>query len=114
MAKLFSMDPKVIGKTAFPSYRGRKFRLNTDGYVCFCDLNWSGGTRNSYSVVRLSDGMVASGHNNFAPWSNPIEGKCIDVPSGYAIVEWTQFCGKDLGLRIYLSTEEPVYQDCLD
>lgn len=94
---------KILAKTAFPSYRGRKFR-NGGSRLTFHDLCWGGGTRNYYTAVRLSDRSVmdlAFG----APWSPAFvatEGKTIDVPRGVAIVEHSFFCGHDSGLTVYL------------
>ena len=100
------VDPNIraIAMRAFPNYKGRTFRHDTSGHVTFYDLNWGGGTRNSYTAVRLSD-MRAQAGTVMAPWNNPIEGKTVDIPPGFAIVEHTIFCGKDMGLRVYTAID---------
>lgn len=103
------MDPKdlkLIGKTAFPNYKGRTYRHEAGGSCTFMDLNWGGGTRSTFRAVRLADMKVDQGLGSAvpAPWANPFEGKTVEIPTGYAIVEHSIFCGKDLGLRVYTAS----------
>lgn len=102
------MDTKKIGKLAYPSYKGRKFREDRKGRVTFYDLNWSGGTRNTYTLVRLTDGATDPGVRNLPPWANPFEGKTVEIPAGFAIVEHSFFCGKDSGLTVYYAKQEAL------
>ena len=99
---------KIIGKLAFPEYKGRKFYTDMTGFVRFCDLNWSGGSRNTYTCIRLADGQTAKGDRSCPPWSNPFEGARVEIPMGFAIVEHTMSCGKDLGLTVYLNPQQTV------
>ena len=48
------------------------------------------------------DGLSIAYGADFAPWSNPVEGKTCDIPQGFAIVENTVYCGKDCGLTVYM------------
>jgi hypothetical protein len=95
--------PLVRG--TFPNYQGRKFRVEAAEAVTLADLNWSGGTRSQYRACTLTGEPTggADRYNAMAPWANPAEGQRLPVPAGFAVVEHTQFCGKDLGLRIYLN-----------
>lgn len=93
---------KIINAT-FPSYRGRKIRLELTKQVTFCDLNWSGGTRNSYAAIAHDGRTDRLDMSRVAPWANPIEGRTIDLPPGVLIVEHSIFCGKDCGLHLYLN-----------
>jgi hypothetical protein len=104
-----SYDLKAICKQAFPSYRGRKIREDRSGRVSFYDLNWSGGTRNTYRAVRLNDG-ASSGFDGSSPppWANPMEGASVTIPAGYVIVEETIFCGKGPWMRIYWPADPPA------
>ncbi len=92
---------KTIGKSAFPTYKGRKFRHDASGKCYLSDLNWDGGSRSVYKAVRLEGMQVLDGPTIPAPWANPYEGKAATVPEGFAIVEHAIFCGKDAGLTIY-------------
>lgn len=101
-------DIKTIGKRAFPNYKGRKFRDDRRGKVTFADLNWSGGTRCEFRAVNLMTGQSAGdtvGLNQTAPWNNVFEGKTVDIPAGFAVVEHSIFCGKDCGLIVYFGSD---------
>lgn len=94
----------IIGAT-FPSYRGTKVRVKAAETVTLRDLNWAGGTRNQYAGCSLSEGRAtgdASEGNEAPPWANPYEGAIVPLHPGIALVEWSQFCGKDLGLTIHV------------
>jgi len=98
--KLTTAQARLFAKAAFPTYRGRKFKMIFTDKVTFYDTNWSGGTRNQYVAVN-SDGRTAMLHAP-APWVNPVEGKTVELPENAVIVEHTIFCGDDCGLRIYV------------
>lgn len=95
---------KAIGRAAFPDYTGRKFRVYSTGTVVFSDTNWGGGTRSYYTAVRLGDGKTEP-MADYAPWANPVEGRSIFIPAGFAVVEHSYFCGRDCGLRIHLGIQ---------
>lgn len=89
----------------FPKYTGKKIEVRATESVLLHGLNWAGGSRNQYAACSLSGqamGNAAIG-NQAAPWSNPVEGKSCPVPAGYCVIEHCLFCGKDLGLRIYVN-----------
>jgi hypothetical protein len=95
-------DPIKVSK-ADPEYRGRSIKLVIQDYVCVTDLIWGGGTRSVYRAVNLAD-LRASRDTRFLPFPEVtrMEGT-YPVPDMVAIVEHTIFCGKDLGLRIYIN-----------
>jgi hypothetical protein len=89
-------------------YSGRKFQANITTEVTFTGTNWSGGSRSRYTAVRLADGECGKafgGSDMPAPWSNPVEGKTVEIPAGVVIVEHCLFQGKDLGLTFYVRPE---------
>lgn len=87
---------------AFPGYTGRKVRIEFCLQVTLYDLNWSGGTKNTYAVVSNTGSGFSSRYVPApAPWDNPYEGMVVKLTPNILIVEHTQFCGKDLGIRIY-------------
>lgn len=96
--------PAIVNAT-FPGYKGRKIGVKAVESVTFIDVNWSGGTRSQYRACAL-DGTPTERQPNMGampPWANPFEGKTVALPAGFVIVEHVMFCGKDLGLRIYVN-----------
>jgi hypothetical protein len=91
-----------VVKRAFPNYRGRKFRVEVTEHVSFQDVNWGGGTKNYYVALLLNGDNVASLPDR-PPWSNPAEGATVALPPGSVVMCNTIFCGKDLGIRIYVN-----------
>lgn len=101
--KVKKSDVAEIVKGTFPEYKGRKFLVRASEQVTFSDLNFSGGTRNQYRACAIDGASVESkfNMNSPAPWANPFEGKRIELPAGFLIVEHSVFCGQDCGLTIY-------------
>ena len=92
-------DVRPILEASFPDYRGRKFWIVPVERITLHDLNWGGGTRNVYIAVRF-DGS----HSRLvavAPWVEMREGMTIDLPLDALLVEHSDFCGHDMGIRIY-------------
>lgn len=88
----------------FPDYKRRDIRIVPTEKVSFYDLNWSGGTRQSYSLVRLADEATLSlAHwSQAAPWDNPMEGATMDMKPGFLVVRTGFFCGKPSMLTIHV------------
>ena len=90
-----------VCKTAFPSYNGRKLKINHGCEKISMRSYWSDGSRNYFVVLRLQDNKflnVPVGH----PFFNNLTG--VDdwmIQEGFVVVEHTIFCGKDLGLTIH-------------
>ena len=98
--KVTKAQVKPIVAATFPEYSGRKYRVEFSETVCFYDLNWGGGTRNTYRAIKMSNAQVAQVPSG-SPWNNPIEGKTVDLPEDVVVVQHTIFCGQDLGLTMY-------------
>ena len=101
-------DVEPLVRATFPEYRGRKIRVQPRERVTFSSLNWEGGSRSQYRACTLTGQWTGSAakYNAQAPWANQAEGKSVDIPPGACIVEHVMFCGKDLGLRIYVRPED--------
>lgn len=98
-------EVEPIITATFPGYTGKKVQVMAAESVTLRDLNWSGGTRSQYAGCSLETGRAtgnASAGNAAAPWANPYEGAVVPLVAGMALVEHCLFCGKDLGLRIYV------------
>lgn len=89
-------------------YSGNKFRAESCTEVTIpMDAGlWSGGSRETYRHVRLSDGaMVDAVNHNEAPWGNRKE-RTIKLEPGFCVVKHIIFCGKDLGLAFYVHPDD--------
>jgi hypothetical protein len=100
------MTIKQIAKIAFPKYEGRKFKADYSGEVTFRNTNWDGGTKSIYIAVRLDDSKSFDAKIP-APWLNPYEGRTLEIPEGFAVVENIIFCGKNIGLNVYMPIITP-------
>jgi hypothetical protein len=97
---------KLVAAT-FPGYRGRTIRIEFTEKVMVYDLNWDGGTNNSYRQIDASGfSPDLSVMNSPAPWNNDYEGKTIDLTPEMIVVKRSYFCGHDVGITIYA---HPVY-----
>ena len=124
--------PEVVALAlrAFPSYRGRKFEIEGREHGLSLVSAWSGGSRSLYVVLPIARGISAPlpirtskiagvEGTELAPmpigpdmWRVPENGspfgaaplQCDTIPEGVAIVEHCMFCGKDMGLTVYVST----------
>lgn len=96
---------ETLVKATFPEYRGRKFKVVAAEKVGLYDLNWSGGTRNQYRACTVTGHSTGGSdrYNAMAPWNNPAEGAMLPVPIGCVVVRHGMFCGKDLGLTVYVN-----------
>lgn len=99
-------DVKEVVRAVDPSYRKRQVSVVAASSVCLHDLNWSGGTRSSYTAVDLSTMGVVGGSSRYAamaPWSNPAEGATLPIPEGFAVVRTGFFCGRELTATVYVN-----------
>ena len=105
--KVKRADVARIVERTFPEYRGRSFHVMATEAVHIHGLNWSGGSRNEYRALS-PDGRTGANPtmNALAPWDNRYEGTTVEIPAGYVVVEHCLFCGKDLGLRIYVNPSD--------
>jgi hypothetical protein len=96
--------PHIIRAT-FPGYTGKKVEVRASESVTISNLNWGGGSRSQYAACTLDGEPTGNAFaaNQADPWKNKVEGQSVAVPPGHALVEHCLFCGKDLGLRIYVN-----------
>lgn len=94
---------KQIVKAAFPGYRGRKISSEHTGSVSIYGTYWDGGSRNEFVAVELA---TMRAQPMAASLRDPVEfggmrGGSVVVPEGFAIVEHSISCGKDVGCRVF-------------
>jgi len=101
-----SPEVKAIAQAAFPAYTGRKFRVCEFSSPMRLDSNWEGGSRSYYAVLDLVSLRGITIQENGTPFSNggKIE-RISELPLNACVVEHVLFCGKDLGIRIYVRPE---------
>ncbi|MFH1918709.1 MAG: hypothetical protein ABIP48_02310 [Planctomycetota bacterium] len=96
-------DVPEVFRLAFPSYRGRQYRVTAAESVMLDANYWSGGTKYTYRGVDLLTGKVLP--PDCDEYGNPFvrpEVPTVAIEPGRAIVCHKVFCGKDLGLTIYV------------
>lgn len=99
--KTSSKTAKAIVQATFPDWKGRKMAVEFGNFKMW-DLNWSGGTRNRFAVVRMTaNGMKAECVPAPAPWANQYEGMEVEMRPDFIVVEHSYFCGKDAGITIH-------------
>lgn len=94
-------DIKWLTSVVFESSK-RTARVDATGKVTFHTTNWFEGSLNEYAAVELAT-LEQKALKISSPWANVVEGKTIDVPAGFAIVERSIFCGKEMPLIVYLN-----------
>lgn len=93
-----------VMRAACPGYRGRKFALVVAESVTLTDRYWHGGTKSDWCAVDLARGRVAGtpySTGTSVPWSDTADPE-YPLRPGVAVVEHSRFCGKDMGLTLYV------------
>lgn len=92
---------------SFPTYTGRKLRVEAYRGPRTFDLYWSGGTRDELVLLDAQRGpanLVVSG----APWGNRAAYEPIDQPAGTVLAVHTIFCGRDAGVTFIVRPPDGV------
>ena len=104
--KTIHLDPAAVPAKLAAGYKGRKFKaVVTDQPVTLSNTYWSGGTRSTYSLINLDTGhrtKAAGPELNPPQFGGAPEPMQAEIPPNHAIVEHSMFCGKDMGLTIYI------------
>ena len=112
-------DIKRVAKLAFPSYKGRKFRVQSFRPGMNVNSYWDGGSRDYFALVSLETGQV---------FTSPATHPCFDrapsgdrlglviiskLPENTVLVERSIFCGKECGLTVHVPAEnmKPAIED---
>jgi len=99
------LDAAMIPAQLRGGYTGKKFKAVVVTQVTIpSDAGlWSGGTRNTFRFVQLATGdAIAASDNMSAPWDSSRKDQHITLKPGFAVVEHSLFCGKDMGLTFYV------------
>jgi|WetSurMetagenome_2_1015567.scaffolds.fasta_scaffold248433_3 hypothetical protein len=108
---------KDLAKIAYPDYNGRKFSICVET-TYYMNNFWSDGSRNYCVAVDLLTGKIQEPTSSSStPWSNTAN-VVVTIPTGVGILERCIFCGKDLGIRLYVapnnSLQMPTTQRHID
>ena len=91
-----------VARAAFPSYTGRKFRLQANETIDVRSY-WDGGSRDYFTFVRVADLKVGAVPAQSA-FDQPLTGaEVAPIPPGFICVEHSIFCGKDAGLTFHVN-----------
>lgn len=99
------LEPNQVPAILRGGYSGKKFKVEITNEVTIpSDAGlWSGGSRDTYSVIRLADGStIAASDNISSPWNDTRRDRTIPLSDGMAVIRHSMFCGKDMGLTFYV------------
>lgn len=93
---------KRLAARAYPSYRGRTFRVEyRETYLM--QNYWDGGTKYYCMGVDLATERIFSPHADTTTPFNKVAGSEFEIPPGFAIIELCILQGKSLGISLILS-----------
>lgn len=94
-----------VPQSLIGGYRGNMFRVIVAETVHIPSNAglWDGGSRDVFVARRMADGFdVPFPGQDTAPWDRGRQDRTVTLRPGIAVVEHSHFCGKDMGLRIYV------------
>jgi hypothetical protein len=94
---------KKLAKVVYPEYNGRKFSAEIQSRYYPSDY-WDGGSRNYMVAVDLKTGKIMEPSADAKNPYNNLAHKEFNIPPGVGILEHSYFCGKDMGIRLYVSS----------
>ncbi len=104
------LEPNMVPQHLRGSYSGKSFKAQICETVTIpMDAGlWSGGSRDSFMVVRIADGATIEPVNhNAAPWDGRSD-RTVTLEPGICVVRHSMFCGKDMGLTFYMHARDAV------
>lgn len=100
------LDAAQVPASIRGNYTGKQFRaIVTDSVFIPADAGlWSGGSRTTYRAVNIETGAARPVSDDMSsPWSESRADRRVDLRDGLVVVSHVYFCGKDLGLTIYVN-----------
>ena len=99
------LDANLVPRALRAGYDGKKFKARVCERVTIPMTAglWSGGSRDTYSLVEFETGReMAASDNMSAPWNPGRKDREIELKPGFCVVEHSIFCGRDMGLTFYV------------
>lgn len=98
-------DVADLVKVAYPDYTGRKYQVQTATKYHLSNY-WSEGSINFAKLARYENGWkVLDAPESTKDPFNKVAHATIDIPKNGLVVEHSIFCGKDLGITVYIHPE---------
>jgi len=95
---------KIISKT-FPEYKGRKIKICTT-IPTRLNSYWEGGSRNFYCFYEIDTEKTFSVNSNHPYFEKDSPRQLSKLPSNVLLVSHVIFCGKDMGITIYVNPSD--------
>lgn len=105
MTPTIYLDPALVPPALRGSYAGKKFKARVcETMTIPMDAGlWSGGSRDTFQVIRLADGAALDAvQHSAAPWDASRREIEVRLVPGIAVVEHSMFRGSDMGLTFYV------------
>ena len=99
------LEPSQVPAAIRGAYTGKQYRaVICDSVFIPSDAGtWSGGSRTLYSAIHLSTGESRPECDSYAaPWDSSRKDQRVQLKPEFAIISHSIFCGKDMGLTIYI------------
>jgi hypothetical protein len=97
---------KLVLKTTFPSYTGRKIKIVVDDFPTRIDSYWDGGSKTTYSFFDISSKRIYNVGSNH-PMFERDKPRTMSRPLlGVILVAHSIFMGKDTGITFYVMQED--------
>ena len=96
---------KQLIAATFPEYRGRKVAVRYWRGPRQLENYWSGGSRSDWRLIDPYRGVAATTDDMHNPFTKAAH-EAWDLPRGMIAVEHDIFCGKDMGLRVYIHRDD--------
>jgi len=93
----------ALMKKAYPTYRGRRFRIRVDDTPLNVRSSWDGGSRDYFTFVNLATGDVGSTVGAQSAFDPTIPGaEQVALPLNVGCVEHSITQGRDCGLTLVI------------
>ena len=99
---------KELVSLTFPSYRGRKFKIQYGTASVTPTSYWDGGSRTVYRFVNVETRQVLSLGSNHPAFDKGSYQGPVPLEGNVVCVAHSIFCGKDMGITIYTANPAPL------
>ena len=102
------LEPNQVPAAIRGAYSGKRFRaiVSEEVFIPADAGTWFEGSRTVYQAIDLETGETRPACDTMsAPWDASRKDQRINLKPGFAIIAHSIFCGKDMGLVIYVRPE---------
>ena len=102
--KTIYLNKKDIPAHLIRGETGQKFNAQVTESITLHNTYWSGGTKSNYYYINMLTGQKSPVTGTPSPhhFGGDMEGRKVIIEPNRAIVEYSTFCGKDMGLTFYI------------